>query len=648
MSRFSLSDEQQAIVHCPARTLLVSAGAGTGKTSTLEAYAQARQRENILYLAFNQAIRSEAQRRFPRNVRSMTMHGLAYGYYGKQFVQKIGNPKPYHISSLFDIPIVSAGLALAGLMRWLHSADHEIAESHFNKVEASERGKLLDLARRAWCVMCDTSATGIPMPHDGYLKLFQLSRPKLDYDVILFDEAQDANAAVLDIINRQEDCIRVFVGDRRQSIYGFRGSVNAMDAVTAEAHLKLTGSFRYGQGVADVANTVLSAYSPGELRLRGLSKHRTCFVVPEHASHTILARTNAGLFSAAVAALDKGQSFTFVGGVGSYRFNTLLDADALRRGTGDIKDPFLRAFESYDHLKEYAESVEDSEVRSLISIVDRYQNNLSGLVNALSNSSVRTHAGSPVITLATAHRAKGLEWPAVRLWGDFTDMRMTPVDDGTLTPPAREEINLLYVAVTRARENLALHNSLLSWLSEHSPALHANITQGLHRPSLPPRIVSGLDFSASTITAEEMLSDRFTAILRDAPQLLAEAVSMCAPSTHHLLKLIFDLTHHLATGDLVIQRSAALPAAGAAYLKPGSARKISTITSKGISAATDNTNASIHARDVLTLWMNGKELEVISEHLNIPIDTLITLIAKTLNTDRESIIQQGKKRGIRI
>ncbi len=643
MSRFTLSDEQQAIVRCPARTLLVSAGAGTGKTSTLEAYAQARPRESILYLAFNQAIRSEAQRRFPRNVRCLTTHGLAYGHFGKQFDRKLGNPKPYHLSSLFAVPMVFAGVALAGLMRWLYSADQELAESHFIEVDAAERGKLLDLARRAWHVMCDTGATGIPMPHDGYLKLYQLSRPELDYDVILFDEAQDANAAVLDVINRQDDCARVFVGDRRQAIYGFRGAVNAMDAVTAEEHLQLTGSFRYGQGVADVANAVLSAYSPGELHLRGLAEHWTRFIVPEHVSQTILARTNAGLFSAAVEVLEKGQAFGFVGGAGSYRFNALLDADALRRGQGGIKDPFLRAFESYGQLKEYAESVEDGELRSLISIVDRYRDDLPALVGALSDSAGRTHASGPVTTLATAHRAKGLEWPAVRLWEDFTDMRMAPVDGGAPVPPESEEINLLYVAVTRAREKLALHTPLLSWLSEQNPALHADITQGWHRPNLPPRTVSGLDFGAPSIAAEEMLDDRFTAILRDAPQLLAEAVGTCAPNTHHLLKLVFDLTHHLATGDLVIQRPEALPAGGTAAPKPVSARKTAT-PSKSFSAAAANAAAAIHAREVLPLWMEGKGLETISEQLGVPIDALVSSIAKTLNIDRESVIQQDSKR----
>lgn len=37
----------------------------------------------------------------------------------------------------------------------------------------------------------------VPMMHDGYLKIFQISRPQLKFDFILFDEAQDCNPATL-------------------------------------------------------------------------------------------------------------------------------------------------------------------------------------------------------------------------------------------------------------------------------------------------------------------------------------------------------------------------------------------------------------------------------------------------------------------
>ena len=72
------TEEQLAIRQSQARNLLVSASAGTGKTSTLVLYAQARPNTQMTYLAFNRTVKEEAQRKFPPNVRCVTTHGLAY------------------------------------------------------------------------------------------------------------------------------------------------------------------------------------------------------------------------------------------------------------------------------------------------------------------------------------------------------------------------------------------------------------------------------------------------------------------------------------------------------------------------------------------------------------------------------------------
>lgn len=45
-----------------------------------------------------------------------------------------------------------------------------------------------------WKRMCNAEDHEARMPHDGYLKLFQLKRPVLgSYDAIFVDEAQDCN-----------------------------------------------------------------------------------------------------------------------------------------------------------------------------------------------------------------------------------------------------------------------------------------------------------------------------------------------------------------------------------------------------------------------------------------------------------------------
>jgi len=70
------------------------------------------------------------------------------------------------------------------------------------------------------------------MLHDGYLKLYQLSNPVLQYDCILLDEAQDINPVTGEIIFSQSRAFNfyskktsiILVGDSHQQIYSFRGA----------------------------------------------------------------------------------------------------------------------------------------------------------------------------------------------------------------------------------------------------------------------------------------------------------------------------------------------------------------------------------------------------------------------------------------
>ncbi|MFX8098481.1 UvrD-helicase domain-containing protein, partial [Acinetobacter baumannii] len=81
--------------------------------------------------------------------------------------------------------------------------------------------------------------------HDVYVKLWQLSRPTIPADYILFDESQDANGLMLSVLRRQSAQV-IYVGDPYQQIYEWRGAVNAMDHIKAQKRA-LTLSFRFGE-----------------------------------------------------------------------------------------------------------------------------------------------------------------------------------------------------------------------------------------------------------------------------------------------------------------------------------------------------------------------------------------------------------------
>lgn len=77
-----LTDEQQAVVDATLTNNIVKviARAGTGKTHTLVAIAEALKPERGIYMAYNKSIALEAKQKFPYYIDCRTVHSLAYMY----------------------------------------------------------------------------------------------------------------------------------------------------------------------------------------------------------------------------------------------------------------------------------------------------------------------------------------------------------------------------------------------------------------------------------------------------------------------------------------------------------------------------------------------------------------------------------------
>src|SRR6185503_3703362 len=63
----------------------------------------------------------------------------------------------------------------------------------------------------------------------------------------------------------------------------------------------------------------------------------------------------------------------------------------------------------------------------------------------------------PTLTLSTVHKAKGREWPKVFIWGRRDYM---PSSWARQAWQQEQEQNLIYVAVTRAQDQLVLVNGV--------------------------------------------------------------------------------------------------------------------------------------------------------------------------------------------
>lgn len=491
------TDEQIAIAQSQARCLVVEAGAGCAKTSTLELLAKQHPNERMLYLAFNKSVAEEAQRRFPNNVHCKTTHGMAFARFGSRYsaVGKLGEAWPTQIASALGIENVQAGQVLGVIGEFCNSADPEICAKHalavVDQSEAVYADVLAGLAKKVWEMMTDVSNLAIKIPHDGYLKLFQLSKPRLNTDVILLDEAQDANPVILDIIEQQHHARKVFVGDSHQSIYGFRGAVDALRKISDAERLTLTGSFRFGPGIANLATALLRDWGKSDFPIRGLGKHDSVFSVERTKSYAFLARTNAAIFDEAVRAAKDGRPFIFVGGIQGYRFDQILDCyHMMDKRISHVKDAYLKSFGSFDAMVQFSEEMDDRPLKSLIKVVREHGTEIPGLIEQIKSQATVLGSKESVpkslidrglINFSTVHKAKGLEWDSVVLPDDFVELEMKEQKDGPPKGPSKEEINLMYVAMTRARRCLEVPATVKQWL--RASGQRALLSDAVPRPA---------------------------------------------------------------------------------------------------------------------------------------------------------------------
>lgn len=464
--------EQQAAIELFALggKLVVQAGAGTGKTSTLRLMAANDPNSRIVYLAFNKAIVNEAKAKMPGNVHASTAHGLAWSAVGKRFADRLQHGermKGHQIGKLLGIDSLQitvgdrprtlaagwlASLVMQGIERFCMTADPHPLPHHIPSPEGvdlphPQTGAPSTANRdliRAWCADALTAAWEdlsrvdghLPYRHSHYLKAWQLSGPKIHADVLLVDEAQDLNPCMAAIVDQQDHAARVWVGDSCQQIYSWNGAVDALNRTDADATAWLTQSFRFGPEIADAANRVLG-HLETPLRLTGNPAIPSRLGCVDRA-RVILARTNAEVIGSALRGMGQGQRVAVVGGADEIvRF--ARSAEQLQSG-GKAWHRDLACFDSWAEVVDYCEQdPSGSELSAAVRLVTEW-----GTDTLIAAFQAPVKESSADLLVSTAHKSKGREWAEVKLANDF------PPRSENAAPPTDEETRLLYVAATRA------------------------------------------------------------------------------------------------------------------------------------------------------------------------------------------------------
>lgn len=509
------SDEQLAAIACyeTGENLAIEALAGSGKTTTLRMLVErgSPRGGKILYTSFGAKVVADAKGKFPKGVRVSTIHGLAWpaGVKYQEQGRLRSRISPNDLLTRLgwsDLDFghgidarTGAHCVLQTLAQFCQGADKAIAVKHAMastlRACRGEKGKARDaaqvIASKAADVWADMmrSTSSMPVTHDVYLKEWALAEPRLPYATVMMDECQDSQEVFVQVLRNQKHAQLVIVGDARQSIYSWRGSVNSMDSFDIAHRVQLTQSFRFGPEIAEVANAILHDQCGADITLRG-DPNQPGFVSVCDTPHCYLARTNASLIGQLfeVQRDTPGYKVGVVGGVAD--MVKLVDAAEQLQAGIPTTHPELAEFAHWQAVREAIAHDGYAHLRMLVRIVDEFGSRQ--LRDSLER--IRGNEAEPEtcdVMLSTAHKAKGSEFETVKLLDDFK-VKGPEANPGLFgwTP---EEGNLLYVAVTRARVHLDI---------SECQAVLASLPEGW-MPSFPVPESTGDDYDMASIALGE-------------------------------------------------------------------------------------------------------------------------------------------------
>jgi DNA helicase-2/ATP-dependent DNA helicase PcrA len=369
------------------------------------------------------------------------------------------------------------------------------------------------------------------------------------YRFFVVDEYQDVNPLQQRLLDawlggRAEVCV---VGDPNQTIYSFTGAdpdylLGFADRYPDAAVVKLERDYRSTPQVVGLANKLIGQAPPrkGLPGLRLLGQRRDS-VEPRFVEHpdepaeaaavakacrelvdgglpaseiAILFRINAQSQVYESALTDVGVPYVLKGGERFFERPEVREAVLLLRGAAaggsepgalvpTVRD-VLASTGWVEHRPPAGGAARDR-WQSLAALVDLAVDlvaeeptlDLGGFVAHLAERAAAQHAPTVQgVTLASMHAAKGLEWDAVFVVGLVDGV--VPIAQSQSRPDAvEEERRLLYVAVTRAREQLTL-----SWSLARNPGgrrsrprsrfldgLAPDAAAAVRRPAKRPKVV---------------------------------------------------------------------------------------------------------------------------------------------------------------
>jgi len=463
------TEEQIAIFNCIAQTddhLIVNAGAGTGKTTTIvESATLLPNGTKAAFLAFNKSIATELAERLPTDVEAKTFHAFGFAAIREAGVKtrvngfKVNNiikdllGGDFYAAPLKKLVSLIKGSLIEGNDR---KAINRLIDEYNINFNSEREEEIAIQAIPSILTMCKTQTHLIDFDDMIWMPLVN-DYPFPKYDVLFVDEAQDFNESQREMISK---CVNggrcIIVGDRNQAIYGFRGadsnSINLFRKRLEKGsrnitELPLSITWRCPNTVVKEANRYVKEFSAPDFAIDGSVVVEAPFL-PQR-NDMVLCRYNAPLVSAFYDLISQGKSAYVLGRDMTKGLITAVQKVSKNNNMGveEFKQLFEQDFTyNYQRLlnqnkENQAMALEDK--RDCIMIFVQKATTVGGIIEEIKRVFDGSDKGE--IMLSTVHKAKGLEADNVYILA--TERMPHPFGN-------KEENNICYVAITRAKKNL--------------------------------------------------------------------------------------------------------------------------------------------------------------------------------------------------
>jgi DNA helicase-2/ATP-dependent DNA helicase PcrA len=482
-------------VRSPSGSRIVIAVAGSGKTTTIVECAEIiPPSSQSTFVAFNKHIADTLKLKLPDTVRAMTLNALGNRAWTKfcQDVRPALDPKKTwalldNNYSRDDVRLYGAyvnklvGLAKTVGMVPFSAGDVPVYLEECSDESLSALEDRFDVQSEAWHrpekaydmvrkILAESIKCGreiIDFNDQLYLPvIFDVDFLRNDW--LFVDEAQDVNALQLIMLQKsiKEGGHLLAVGDPKQSIYAFRGAshtaIEELKSAFGAEEMPLTVSYRCPKLVVAAARAVFpfakNLIEHAEGAIDGYVGELDSWSADDVdlPKTIVLCRNNAPLAevlfklkTAGVNACLKGKD-SLSGVIALVKKLKPLNVENL----GDkLTEHFEKESEKLTRTKQLTKLADLSDRVATLRIFIDNSDTLLELGESLNTAAKDSTAG--FVTLSTVHKAKGLEFDNVFI----LDPWLIPSKWAVTDEAKIQENNLLYVAITRAKQQLLYINT---------------------------------------------------------------------------------------------------------------------------------------------------------------------------------------------